>query len=256
MKKIKFLLLPFFLFHFSTFTYGWGEVGHNIVVEIAQGLVTKNIQDSVQKYLGKMSWKSASTWMDEMRSKTRYDYMKPWHYVNIDLGKQYDTTIAEGNNVVNQLTVAILNLKNRSKFTTEETSYNLKILFHLIGDIHQPLHVGFGKDKGGNTIEVTFFDRPTNLHRVWDSDIIEYENYKVSDIQKLLSQMSEEDKRKIVNASVTDWLNQSRKLLKSVYAFKNNKIQSEYVERNKLVVESQLLNAGLRLATVLDDIFQ
>ena len=51
-------------------------------------------------------------------------------------------------------------------------------LFHLIGDLHQPLHVGFGEDKGGNTFEVQFNDKGSNLHKVWDSEIIEYKNLR------------------------------------------------------------------------------
>ena len=58
----------------------------------------------------------------------------------------------------------------------EKQQYNLKMLVHLIGDLHQPLHVGGGDDQGGNNIKVDWFGKDSNLHRVWDSDMIDNSN--------------------------------------------------------------------------------
>jgi S1/P1 Nuclease len=44
---------------------------------------------------------------------------------------------------------------------------------HCIEDLHMPLHVGDNKDKGGNLTQVRWYDRVSNMHRVWDSGIIE-----------------------------------------------------------------------------------
>ena len=49
----------------------------------------------------------------------------------------------------------------------------LKWVVHLVGDLHQPLHVGRGADRGGNKIEVTWFGKPSNLHKVWDDGLID-----------------------------------------------------------------------------------
>ena len=46
-------------------------------------------------------------------------------------------------------------------------------LAHFVGDVHQPLHVGFEEDEGGNTIKVHWYRRKENLHHVWDNSIIE-----------------------------------------------------------------------------------
>lgn len=61
MKYLKLTLIIIFLLKITSLSYGWGRVGHNIIVEIAKNYIPKNIQDSVNNYLGEMSWESAST---------------------------------------------------------------------------------------------------------------------------------------------------------------------------------------------------
>jgi len=93
MKKISVLLLVAALIvsvpHVS---FAWGKVGHGIVAEIAFSFLDKGTKEKIHKYLGKTSIEGASTWMDELRNDHRYDYMKPWHYVNIPKGKEYTET--------------------------------------------------------------------------------------------------------------------------------------------------------------------
>jgi len=255
MKISKIALIFFLLFKVVSFSYGWGAAGHNIIAEIAKNYIPKNIQDSVTKYLGSMTWESASTWMDDKRSNSQYDYMKQWHYVNIEKGMQYDSIVGDGNNVVVQLQKATNNLKKKSQLTKDEIDFNLKVLFHLIGDLHQPLHVGYGVDKGGNTIKVTFNGNSVNLHHLWDRDIIEYKNITLKDIQSLLSKLSNDSIQKISNGNVIEWMSQSRKLLDSVYSYTST-INDDYINKSYAIIENQLLFAGIRLGKELEDIFK
>jgi hypothetical protein len=257
MKKyfLQFALVLILVFSISSFSYGWGKVGHHIIADVAKSYVGKNVQDSVQKYLGDMTWESASTWMDEMRSNSQYDYFKQWHYVNIDKGNQYDSTIENGNNVVKQLGIAISNLKNKSKLTKEEINLNLKVLFHLMGDLHQPLHVGYGNDRGGNDVKLTFNGKQTNLHRIWDSDIIESKKNTTEDILGLLSKTPNRKIKKMVKGDIVQWLNQTRKSLDIVYSY-TDVISDDYISKSYPVVENQLLMGGVRLGSILNDIFK
>jgi hypothetical protein len=256
MKRLRFLLIFILLLKVVSLSFGWGAVGHRLVAEVAKNSVGKNTQDSVEKYLGSMSWENAATWMDEIKSNSKYDYMKPWHYLDLDKGEQYDNSNAGGNNVVVQLQKAIDNLKNKSKLTKDEINFNLKVLFHLMGDFHQPLHVGYGVDKGGNTIKVTFKGKSTNLHHVWDSDIIEYQDITYKQILDILSKMSKEDIKKITKGTIIEWMTDTRKLLDFVYSFTNNDISSDYIVKASTVIENQLIYAGVRLGSELDDIFK
>ena len=71
---------------FTITSFGWGRTGHHIIAEIAQSIMNEHAKENVQKYLGSTSFEEASVWMDEMRSEGKYDYMKPWHYINIEKG--------------------------------------------------------------------------------------------------------------------------------------------------------------------------
>ncbi len=255
MKLFRFTLLFVLIFNISTYSYGWGKVGHHIIVDVAKTYVSKSVQDSVTKYLGDMSWESASTWMDELRGDSKYDYMKKWHYINIEKGNQYDTTIENGSNVVKQLEIAIHNLKNKSKLTKEEIALNIKVLFHLMGDLHQPLHVGYGNDRGGNDVKVTYNGKPFNLHRIWDTDIIESKKNTTENVLGLLSKTSHRKIKKIVKGNIVQWFNQSRESLDLAYAYPEV-ISDDYINKCYPVIENQLLMGGVRLGNVLNEVFK
>ncbi|HOU98350.1 MAG TPA: S1/P1 nuclease [Bacteroidales bacterium] len=244
MKRLSFLFLFTLI---SSLSFGWGEIGHHIIAEIAKAHVNNNIQDSVNKYLGSMSWESAATWMDDMRRNKEYAYFKTWHYINIEKDMPYDSTKTGTDNVYVQLQTAINNLKNKKNLSPEQITYNLKILFHLMGDFHQPLHVGYGVDRGGNEIKVNFMGKYTNLHAIWDTDIIEqatisFENVNALSQKKIYKNMEE--------VNLLKWMTQTRKLLVAVYHF-SNPIESKYIDDSKHIIQHQLLLAGLRLAQIL-----
>ncbi|MFM2224717.1 MAG: hypothetical protein RJA07_919 [Bacteroidota bacterium] len=249
MKKI--LVLIFFVVGIAP-TYAWGTKGHHIVAVIAKQYLEKGVQDSVQKYLGDIPFEDAATWMDDMRKDKTYDYMKPWHYVNIEKDKTYVKNTEA--NIINELSKVMDELHNKSKHSKSEISMDLKILFHLIGDIHMPLHVGYASDKGGNNIAILFLDKPSNLHRVWDTEIIETKNITAENCLKIPNSLSTQTITKLQRGDVEKWMHESRTLLETVYAFNEN-ITQDYIDKNAPIVEKQLLLAGVRLAKILNQTF-
>jgi hypothetical protein len=248
MKKIVLLTV---LSIITLKSFSWGDKGHRITAAIAKKQLAQNIIDSVKFYLGKMSFENASVWMDEVRKDTNYDYLKPRHYINVAKGVEYEKQ--EGDNIVNELNDVINKLRNRS--SKKETAMALKILFHLMGDLHQPLHCGYAEDKGGNTIQVAYFGHGTNLHKVWDTEMIEQLRFKTKTCMKTVNLMGVEEKKKISQINVEGWMLESRSFLPGVYNFSSNKIERDYVERNKAILQQQLINGGLRLAAVLAEVF-
>lgn len=251
MKKLFIIL--FFSILLPTFTYAWGSKGHKIVAAIAKQCLNKQVTDSVQSFLGIMSFEEASVWMDEVRSDNSYDYLKPWHYVNVEKDKTYVKT--KDPEVVNQIEIYIALLKQKGVRDKEQTKFALKVIFHLIGDIHQPLHCGYKADRGGNDIDVDYLGKGTNLHKVWDSEIIEDANVTLNDCLKLCNGLPADEKKKIQNNSVEVWMNEARTLLPEVYNF-DKKIKQDYADKNKIVIEKQLVKAGIRLAMVLNQTFK
>lgn len=203
-----------------------------------------------------MSWEDAACWMDDVQDNSKFDYMKTWHYINIPKDKTYVQTKEQ--NVVTKLEFCIRMLQYRS-FQSEETiNESLKLLFHLIGDIHQPLHCGYEEDKGGNTVHLYLVQKETNLHKLWDSEIIRERKMDMWYCAKVLvgMKLTDSKRKEIEKVDVVKWLNESRSLLPNVYSISGGKIDQKYIDLNAPHVERQLIKAGLRLAVILNQYFK
>lgn len=249
MKNI--LILFIILCSFKSFS--WSKDGHEIVAQIAKHYLQKPVLDSVQKYLDTLSFEKAATWMDDQRSNPTFDYLKPWHYVNIAKDKTYVET--EKPNLINQLQLAIDNLKRHKKLSPAVIAFNLKIVFHLIGDLHQPLHCGYFEDRGGNDIELEYLGKKENLHHVWDKNIIETNKIESASCIAFINSLSSAQVKEMEKINVIDWVNESRMLLPFVYDFKDKQLDSAYSLTSNEVVMIQLIRAGTRLASVLNTAF-
>jgi len=236
--------------------FAWGRVGHTMVAEIAMSYLNKGVKDSVQKYLGSMTFGEAGTWMDDVRSDKKYNYMKTWHYADVARDSTYVETGEE--NAVNEIEKAMKELNNKATLTKEQINMDLKILFHLIGDLHQPLHCGYKDDKGGNTVDVEFNFQSTNLHSSWDTKIIEYKLTQVQkDVVEICKKMTAAEKKKYQKVDVIEWFKESRAYLPEAYNLeKGSVIQEEYMKKALPIIEKQLVIAGLRLASVLNETFK
>jgi hypothetical protein len=200
-----------------------------------------------------------STFGDEIKSDPKYREFSPWHYVNLPKGA---TAYSKENaNPDGDLLMAIkkcgevLKDKNSSR---ENKEFYLKMLVHFIGDLHQPLHTGRGEDRGGNDIQVRWFGDGTNLHRVWDSNMIDSYDMSYSDLAQNTPQLSELQKKKITSGSFEDWMYESKALSEKVYASVEvgEKLGYKYMYDWFPVVREQLQKGGLRLASVLNEIYK
>lgn len=252
MNKLIKILTTILLF-INLNCFGWGAVGHKIVADIAKSFLKKSVLDSVQYYLGKTTFQEASVWMDEIKSQPEYDFLKPLHYVNVQKDKTYVANTEP--NIINELQSVLTILFDKKHRNKYEINCALKIAFHLIGDLHQPLHNGYAEDKGGNAINVSFLENNNNLHRVWDSGIIENQKITLEDCLKLNKSYSRKERRTLKKIEPVVWMENSRLLLKDVYNFSDNKIDSNYINKNSVNVKKQLLIAGIRLASVLNKSF-
>ena len=243
---LLFLLSPFL-------TFAWGSEGHKITDDVAYHYLDQATKDSVVAYLDGATFEEAGCWMDEIRSDHQYDYLKPCHYINIEKGESYKPT--SGANIINELNKVMARLKERSKHTKEENAVDLKILMHLVGDLHQPLHVGYGSDKGGNKIEVTFLGHTSNLHKVWDSEIIRHNRITAEGCLRLASSYSPPEVSAIERGDIISWMNDSRSYLGQVYDFNDGTLSDSYITKNTELIEKQLIDGGLRLSSLLNKIF-
>ncbi len=234
----------------------WGLTGHRVVGLIAQKHLSSKAKKNLHRVLGHQSLAQNANWMDFVKSEPAYDYMKPWHYCTIPDGKTYAEagTPSEGDIIwaINQFTGQL----KSDTLTLEEERFAVRVLIHLVGDIHQPLHVGNGLDKGGNDVKIKFFWQNSNLHRVWDSGIIDYEKLSFTEWARFLDHNDMGEIEQLQNSTPLDWANESKALRQSVYATGNaNNLTYQYVHDHKAELERRLKEAGIRLAGLLNDIY-
>ncbi len=226
--------------------FAWGRKGHAIVAEIAFHYLSEDEKAKLISYLQGMTVDDAANWMDEVRSDPKYSYTASWHYINIPRGGLY--VPSDKADIVNALNATLDDLKSNKDIKGDQISIDLLILLHLVGDIHQPLHTGYGEDKGGNDYQVSFLGRGSNLHKVWDSEIIESTNVSYDNCVPIADGMKD-----IPVGNVVDWLNGSRALVEACYP-PAHKIDQAYIDKEKPVIQKQLAVAGIRLAAALHDV--
>ena len=169
MKK---LLVAIISFASALSAHAWSQKGHDTVAYIAECHLTKAAADSVAEILDGKSPVYWANWLDNASHTPDYAYTKTWHYKNIDAGVPYDSTpLNPKGDVVTGIREQIVILSD-PKSTKPQKNLAMKILIHLVGDLHQPMHMGHLSDLGGNNVKVKFFDRDTNLHSVWDGSIM------------------------------------------------------------------------------------
>ena len=248
MKKLLILLLlPTMLF-----ADDWGKTGHRVIGQIAQDHLTPTALRAVTELLDGETLATVSTYADEIRSNPAMDGFKIWHYVNLPLDKKYQEVEHTQDNVVIAIERCIDAIKGGA-LTKEQKAFHLKFLVHLVGDIHQPLHVGRAEDYGGNKIYVEFFKDGTNIHRVWDTDMIENFNMSYTEISEYLQSYKKQD---FAQGDAVCWANESQEIVKKVYKIEvGEQLSYSYIYNNFYIVKDRLYRAGIRLANLLNSIY-
>ena len=137
-----------------------------------------------------------------------------------------------------------------------EKQIALNFVAHLVGDIHQPLHVAFTDELGGTKLQVSFQGKEQTLHELWDTGLIETEKGSASEIAKRLDeQVSAEDRKSWEGGTPTDWANESLALTRDhVYPIpESHQISEKYAKHALPIINKRLAQAGLRLAWLLND---
>jgi hypothetical protein len=234
--------------------WAWGRQGHHLVAQLAMHQVSPQARERVLQILNGMTPEAASTWMDDVRRDTAYRYTAPWHYINIEKDSSYRP--GPGSNVINALQQAFAELKQDTT-SLERQRFDVLVLFHLCGDLLQPLHVGYGNDKGGNDTQVNYKGRGTNLHSIWDSGIIEADSISLSNLIDTTQAPTKKSLRKLRRSKVdfVKELKAGRKYLPDVYDFEGARLDDAYMQKNKPVVIADLQEGGRLLAACLEQLF-
>lgn len=241
----------------------FGFKGHQIIATIAGQRLSNRARAEVVRLLGGDPVKSmvaASTWADEIRSDSTYDYARSFHYVNLPPDAteyQADRDCPNQACVVGAIERYEAVLSDPSASLTEQQEA-LKFLIHFVADLHQPLHAGLAADRGGNDISVVFNGERSNLHRLWDYQLIETRELSVEDYAaRLGSKIKRWDAAQWRKGGPENWALESF-LLARDYAYplpENENITHDYVQKGLTILDLQMEKAGVRLATMLNRIY-
>ncbi len=191
-----------------------------------------------------------STWADDIRPTT-----DPWRYVNIPgaaagYNAQRDSRHGCVVSAIEQ-SLRLLQDPSKDRAVRQEA---LKWVVHLVADIHQPLHA-IADERGGNDLIVQFNGRQTNLHRLWDGDMIDWAYSGQAMLQERVLATIESVNWKAWQAGrPQDWAEETHRVaVEAVYLFPaSREIDGRYVEKSLPVIHEQLAKAAVRLAGVLN----
>lgn len=239
--------------------FAWGTKGHDIVCAIAENHLSHKAKKHISDVLDGKSIVYWANWLDNASHTPQYAYTKTWHYMNIDEGQSFENPhVEKAGNVLTAIDAQIKALKSR-KLNKEAEALSLKMLIHLIGDLHCPMHMGHYSDRGGNNWQVQFFQKGTNLHYVWDSGVIERaHNWTYTEWVLQLDRLSRKEAAALCKGSHTDWGKKTFQITKQIYAGTKvgSNLSYDYVTYWAPIAEQQLLLGGLRLAHTLNEIYK
>lgn len=257
-SSLRLLFISLFLLAYH-FAFCWGLTGHRVVAEIAENHLSKKAKKELRKLIGRETLAWWANWPDFIKSDSAWRHASPWHYVDVAGHISKDSFVVAlknlpGKTLYTQIPAMIAQLKDKSQ-SIEQRRTALAFLVHLIGDLHQPLHVGRQEDEGGNKIVVYWFNDKTNLHSVWDTYLINNQQYSYTEYARLLDIAGKEQVETWQNSSLDDWFYESHQLSDIIYDSTpaESKLSYNYNFKFAQMLNEQLLKGGLRLAKVLND---
>lgn len=269
----------------------WGPTGHRVVAEIAQRHLTPAARSRVYRLLDGRTLADVANWPDELRSDPRFDKYKILHYATVPNGvasyrnsekapcgdlvvaiDAFTAFLGTGKRTSLYAVKALTDMSDGSgpgacnPLQTEPltSAAALSFLVHLMGDLHQPLHVG-GTDQGGNLVKVEWMDRwTTNLHSTWDDEMVDYERLDYIQYARFLDHVSKGDAARWVIGDTISYADEAVAMRAKLYVFPDHQgttsdvqqISYGYIGAQRDRMREQLLKGGLRLAKVLNEIFK
>lgn len=264
-KSRRFTLIVFLsLLLIAPAAMAWGPLGHRVVAALAWRQLNPTARAAVEKLLADSPWDrlvDTATWPDDIRHMPPYQrlwkHTRPMHYINFgssDCDYVPPRDCKDGDCVVAAIEHYESILGDHS-LPKKQRLRALVFVVHFIGDIHQPLHAGYKHDAGGNFYQVQFEGKGSNLHRVWDSSMLDTRGMTWKQYANFLAVKGPvtlpATERGV--APPVQWAEESCRITRSIYP-SGHKIGQAYVDKELPVADKRLREAGARLAEVLNRI--
>jgi nuclease S1 len=261
---VRFAILIFLLLYAAP-ALAWDVEGHRIIARVAELRMSKETNAVISELLdgAKLSDQKIAAWPDQIRSER--PETKPWHYVNVPKEeKTYDPKrdCPDGACVTEKILPLLVIAKDASR-PRRERAEAVMLASHLVADLHQPLHVGYRSDRGGNTIEVQIGTSTISdsFHAIWDTDVVDAARGKRT-IEAFSADLSRSGKETgpVDAAKIASWATESHLRVADLYKDLPKSegvlaLPRSYPASQRARTEEQLKKAGLRLALLLESTF-
>ena len=258
---LKKLFLIIALFYIPLQSMAWGTNGHRICGQIADSYLTPKARKAIQAILGNETIAITSNWADFIKSDPAYNNMYTWHFIDLDKAYTYPELqeylkADTATDAYTKMNFLIAELKKKT-LTKDKKLFYLRMLIHIVEDVHQPLHTGHTNDKGGNDIKIQWFGKESNLHSVWDSQLIDFQQLSYTEYTAMINHTTLAQRIRLQKDPISQWLLESNQLAEKLYADTKSgdslgyKYNFKYID----ILNQQMLKAGVRLAGVLNQLF-
>ena len=276
---LSFLCLCFVV----TQAYAWGRTGHRVSAKLAEEHLSPPARAAIVSILDELDLAAASTWADEMRGHPTEFWRKQagaYHYVTVPPGSTYAETGAPAKGDAVTALQWFRDILSDESSTRAHKRMALRFSIHIVQDLHQPLHVGNGRDRGGNRHLVKFRGRRSNLHWVWDTGLpraigrteaewlaalADHPALRDFPAAQSETQTLPETKARQSDAQApqpgmneTDpetWIAESAALRETIYPAAGAEIGADYLARHQKTIEQRLAQSARRTALYLNALF-
>ncbi len=243
----------------STSVSAYGPTGHRVIAELAFRHLSPEARAAVEEILGDEFMAEAATWPDEMRSSPSEFFRREanvYHYINLPDGVTYEESEKNpSGDAITALEKFTATLTDE-KASKEDKALALRFIIHIVGDLHQPLHAGRASDWGGNRIDVVWFEEMSNLHKVWDEDLIDHKGLSYTEWTNFLDRKIKPDHVSVwQQAQPKDWVKELISYRADIYENGHGILSWDYVYKYTPLIKSQLSKGGIRLAGYLNKAF-
>ena len=244
---------------FACPVFAFGPLGHEVVAEIASRHLSPAARAEVERLLhdrASNAMRQWSGWPDDLREWPGYGSTAPLHYLNFPVNQCTYVPRRDCRNgkcVIGALERFVATAADRT-LPDARRADALKWVIHLVGDVHMPLHAAWGYDRGGNDEQVQFRGDGMNLHKLWDSGLINTRRLRaVPYSDDLLARPRHAFDTGWRAGSASRWAEESCRIVRDGAIYPEHpRIDRGYLDRNLPVIERRLLEAGTRLAAVLN----
>ena len=251
------VLITVFIVANHGLVFAWGAQCQKVIGYIAE----LNLSPEAKKYIVKEfninNLADVAIWADIIRKKRKNE--RPWHYTNIKEGEWVyvrERDCPDSNCLVEKIKIFSKIVSDNHTLFIERRDA-LKYLVHFVGDVHQPLHLGNLKDRGGGRIRLFNSGKNVSLHYLWDGGLIDWEKENLVEYAAHLnSRVLDSEKSEWLSPKINEWANESRSLaLKYAYSLEEGKLSKKYIKRGIEILNQRMVQAGVRLAGLLNQLF-